>query len=81
MLFLFSFVGKVKNGSNHWKDVKDKILQIFFPSSCYIQAKSNISMFRQGSDEALYETWERFNVMLIKFSNHGFEDIAQLNIF
>jgi len=35
-----------------WKDAEDKFLQIFFSLSCYIKAKSDISMFRQGSDEA-----------------------------
>jgi len=38
-------------------------------------------MFRQGLDESFCETWERFKVIQIKCPNHGFEDIAQLNIF
>jgi len=38
-------------------------------------------MSRQGSDEAFYERWERFKVMLRKFPNYGFEDITKLNIF
>jgi len=38
-------------------------------------------MFRQGSDETFCGTWERLKVMLRKCPNHGFEDIAQLNIF
>jgi len=38
-------------------------------------------MFRQGSNEAFYETWETFKVKLRKYLNHGFKDIAKLNIF
>jgi len=38
-------------------------------------------MFRQGSDEAFCEAWERLKAMLRKCPNHEFEDIAQLNIF
>jgi len=38
-------------------------------------------MFIQGLDEAFCEPWERFKVMLRKCSKHGFEDIAQMNIF
>jgi len=34
-------------------------------------------MFRQGENESFYETWERFQMMLRKCPNHGFEDIAQ----
>jgi len=61
-----------------WNDVEKKFLQKCFPFSCYIKAKSEISTFRQGSDEAFCE---RFKVMLRRCPNHGFEDIAQLSIF
>jgi len=56
-------------------------MQIFFSISRYIKAKSEISMFRQGANEAFCESWERFKTMLRKCPNHGFEDIAQLSIF
>jgi len=38
------------------KNVEEKFLQIFFPISRYIKAKSGISMFRQGADESFCET-------------------------
>jgi len=56
-------------------------LQKFFHLSRYIKAKSEISNFRQGVDKALCAAWERFKAMLRRFPNHGFEEIAQLNIF
>jgi len=49
--------------------------------SLYIKAKSDISTFRQGNDEAFCDAWERFKTMLRRCPNHGFEDIAQLTIF
>jgi len=49
--------------------------------SRYIKAKSDISTFRQGNDEAFCDAWERFEIMLRRCLNHGFEDIAQLTIF
>ena len=88
-LFPFSLAGKAKDwlrslpiqSLTNWKDVEEKFMQIFFPMSRYIKAKSEISMFRQGADESFCETWERFKMILRNCPNHGFEDIAQLNIF
>ena len=88
-LFPFSLVGKVKEwlkshpnqSFTSWNDVEEKFLHRFFPLSCFIKAKSDISTFRQGSDEAFCDAWERFKVMLRKCPNHGLEDIAQLTIF
>jgi len=88
-LFPFSLAGKAKEwlkshpnqSLNSWKDVEEKFLNRFFPPSRYIKAKADISTFRQGLDEPFCEAWERFNSLLRKCPNHGFEDIAQLNIF
>ncbi|XP_020232090.1 uncharacterized protein LOC109812514 [Cajanus cajan] len=55
--------------------------KLFYPSSKYIKAKSEITTFRQGVDEPFCEAWERFKSLLRKCPNHGFEDIAQLNFF
>jgi len=38
-------------------------------------------MFIQGPDKSFCETWEMFKVTLKRYPYHGFEDIAQLNIF
>jgi len=88
-LFPFSLIGKAKEwlkshpnqSLTRWSDVEEKFLQRFFPSSRFIKARSEISNFRQGQDEALCATWERFKVLLRRCPNNGFEDIAQLNIF
>jgi len=83
-LFPFSLAGKAKEwlkshpnqSLNSWKDVEEKFLNRFFPPSRYIKAKADISTFRQGPDEPFCEAWERFNSLLRKCPNHGFEDIA-----
>ena len=88
-LFPFSLVGKAKDWLNShpnqslriWSKVEEKFLQKFFPISLLIKAKSDISNFCQRTDEAFYAAWERFKTMLRRCLNHGFEEIAQLNIF
>jgi len=88
-LFPFLLVGKAKEWlKSHpnqslasWNDVEEKFLHRFFPLSRFIKAKSDISTFRQGSNEIFCDAWERFKVMLSRCLNHGLEDIAQLTIF
>jgi len=88
-LFPFSLIGKAKDWLNshpnqslrRWSEVKEKFLQKIFPLSRLIKAKSNISNFCQGADEAFCATWDKFKTMLRRCPNHGFEEIAQLNIF
>jgi len=73
-LFLFSLAGKAKEwlksipnkSLTSWEDVEEKFLHRFFPISRYIKPKTEISMFRQGADKSLCETWERFKIMLRK---------------
>ncbi|KAF1866279.1 hypothetical protein Lal_00024283 [Lupinus albus] len=63
---------------------REAAYMMLFPFSLvarYVHAKFEISTFRQGADEAFYEAWERFQVLLRKCPNHGFEDVDQLNIF
>jgi len=88
-LFPFSLAGKAKEwlkshpnqSLTSWNDVKEKFLHRFFPLSRFIKAKSNIFTFRQGSDEAFCDAWERFKMMIRRCPNHDLEDIAQLTIF
>ncbi|XP_019429801.1 PREDICTED: uncharacterized protein LOC109337307 [Lupinus angustifolius] len=59
---------------------REAAYMIFFPPARYVHAKFEISTFRQGTEEAFYEAWERFQLLLRKCPNHGFENIDQLNI-
>jgi len=88
-LFPFSLAGKTKDWLNYhpnqslrrWSEVDEKFLNKFFPLSWLIKANSNISNFRQGADEVFCAAWDRIKTMLRRCPNHGFEEIAQLNIF
>ncbi|KAL2330367.1 hypothetical protein Fmac_017948 [Flemingia macrophylla] len=88
-LFPFTLQGRAKTwlqthpnqSLTSWRDVEDKFVNRFYPSSKYINAKSEITTFRQGIDESFCEAWERFKALLRKCPHHGFEDIAQLNFF
>ena len=89
ILFPLSLIGEakewLKSQPNHsltsWRAVEEKFLTRFFPPARYVSAKSEISIFRQGHEEAFYEAWERFQSLLRKCPNHGFDDVDQLNIF
>ncbi|XP_019457543.1 PREDICTED: uncharacterized protein LOC109357944 [Lupinus angustifolius] len=89
MLFPFSLLGEAREWlKSHptqsltiWSDLEIKFLTRFFPPARYVHAKFEISTFRQGAEEAFYEAWEWFQLLLRKCPNHGFEDIDQLNIF
>ncbi|XP_047157361.1 uncharacterized protein LOC124828176 [Vigna umbellata] len=65
----------------------DHVYMRLFPFSLKGKAKEwlkshpNQSLNKQGPDEPFCEAWERFNSLLRRCPNHGFEDIAQLNIF
>jgi len=80
-LFPFSLNSHPNQSLRRWSEVEEKFLQKIFPLSQLIKAKSDISNFCQGADKAFYAAWDRFKTMLRRCLNHGFEEIAQLNIF
>jgi hypothetical protein len=52
----------------------------FFSPTKFISAKTEITTFRQGTDETLYEVWKRFK-SLLRCPNHNISVAEQLNIF
>jgi len=50
-----------KSKFNQLTDVEEKFLSRFFQLLRYIKAKFDIPTFRQGSDEAFCEAWERLS--------------------
>jgi len=88
-LFPFSLVGKAKEWLNshpnqsltRWNEEEETFLQKFFPLSRLIKAKSDISNFCQGADDAFCAAWDTFKTMLRRYPNHDFEEITRLNIF
>jgi hypothetical protein len=68
-IFPFSFMGEAKDwlkshpnqSFTSWEDLKKKFLIRFFPPTKFISAKTEISTFRQGSDETLYVVGKDLN--------------------
>ena len=49
--------------------------------SKYWEKKQDISNFRQGESESLFDAWERFNLLLKRCPNHEFTEKQYLQIF
>ena len=50
-----------------------KFLTKFFPPQMTSQLRVEISQFRQGESESLYDAWDRFKDLLRRYPQHGFE--------
>ena len=64
-----------------WDEIETKFLTRFFPPTKFVSAKADITSFKQGSGEAFYEAWDRFQTLLRRCPNHGLDDVDQLNVF
>src|SRR3954467_3232589 len=88
-LFPHSLLGKAKewyldqlpNVMTDWNLLEEKFLERYFPQSRFMEAKTAIAVFNQGSNEFLNDVWERFKSMLRKCKGHGFDDLTQIHIF
>ncbi|MCH84438.1 reverse transcriptase, partial [Trifolium medium] len=65
----------------NWNTLEEKFLDRFFPHHKFMEAKTTIAVFAQGSNETLCEAWERYKSMLRKCPNHGFDELTQIHIF
>ncbi|XP_039118011.1 uncharacterized protein LOC120253862 [Dioscorea cayenensis subsp. rotundata] len=55
-----------------WKDMVKKFLARYFPPSKAARLRQEISSFRQGDSETLFEAHERFKDLLRQCPHHGF---------
>lgn len=53
----------------------------FFPLSKLLKKRAEISGFKQGDTESLYDAWERFKLLLKRCPQHGFDILDQMQIF
>jgi len=71
-LFALTLTGRVKdllhalpNGTiQKWDELEEKFLKRFFPLSKLLKKRAEISGFKQGDTESLYDAWERFRLLL-----------------
>ncbi|XP_058764619.1 uncharacterized protein LOC131638083 [Vicia villosa] len=88
-LFPHSLLGKAKewyldqlpNVMTDWILLKEKFLERYFPQSRFMEAKTAIAVFNQGSNESLNEAWERYKSLLRKCKGHGFDELTQIHLF
>ena len=64
-----------------WEELELKFLEKYFPMSKYWDKKMEISNFKQGESESLYDAWERFTLMLKRCLNHELTEKQYLQIF
>ena len=53
----------------------------FFTPALTAEKRGEITAFKQGEDESLYTTWERFKRMLKRCHMHGIDLTTQMDIF
>ena len=64
-----------------WEELELKFLEKYFLMSKYWDKKMEISNFKQGESESLYDAWERFTLMLKRGPNHELTEKQYLQIF
>jgi len=85
-LFAFTLTGGAKDwllslpsGTiQTWDKLELKFLERFFPMSKYWEKKHEISNFKEGDSESLYDVWERFKLLLKRCPTHDFSEKAQM---
>ncbi|CAL1381783.1 unnamed protein product [Linum trigynum] len=81
-LFPFTLNGAAKKWLNNqphhsitsWDHLCNKFFTRYIPPSKTTLMRSEITMFRKEEDEPLFEAWERFKSLLLKFPHHGIFD-------
>jgi hypothetical protein len=65
----------------NWDEVVKKFLLKFFPISKVQDLRRQVLTFKQGEDEEIDETWDRFNKLLERGPNLGFSGDLMLHTF
>ena len=79
-LFAFTLTDRVKDWLlslpartiQTFEELELKFLEKYFPMSKYWEKKQEISYYKQGDTESLYDAWERFNLLLKRCPNHQY---------
>ncbi|KAH9801431.1 hypothetical protein KPL71_001027 [Citrus sinensis] len=69
------------NSISSWEQMITKFLNKYFPVHKTNAIRREISEFTQREDEQFFETWERFNGLLLKCPHHGYEKWHQCQYF
>ncbi|GMI64538.1 hypothetical protein HRI_000123100 [Hibiscus trionum] len=66
---------------NRWTELCNDFLDRFSPSNVTDRLRNEITAFRQGDDEPMYEAWERYQHMLNNYPLYGFLARTHLSMF
>ena len=65
---------------NTWEELVEAYMSIFFPSALTTERREEIIVFKQGEDEGLYTTLERFKRLPKICPMHGIDLTTQMDI-
>ena len=66
---------------NTWEELVKAYMSRFFPPALTVERRGEIMVFKQGEDESLYTTWERFKRFLKRCPMHGIDLTTPMDIF
>ena len=66
---------------NNWEELVEAYMRRFFPPALTSEMRGEIIVFKQGEDESLYNSWERYERLLKRCPMHGIEITTQMDIF
>ncbi|GJX49785.1 hypothetical protein Tco_0276630 [Tanacetum coccineum] len=64
-----------------WEDLKTKFLNKYCPPARTAKKIEEINNFQQEPDETLYQAWERFKELLMKYLQHYLMDMQEVILF
>ena len=66
---------------NNWEELVEAYMSRFFPPAPTSEMRWDIIVFKQGDDESLYTSWERFKRLLKRCPMHGIDLTTHMDIF
>ncbi|GJT62177.1 reverse transcriptase domain-containing protein [Tanacetum coccineum] len=69
------------NSIHSWEEMVTKFLSKYFPPSMVTKLRNAISNFQQLPDESLFESWERYKLLIDRCPNHNMLPVTQIDTF
>ena len=66
---------------NTWEELVEADMSRFFSLALTTERRGEIIVFKQGEDESLYVSWERFKRLLKRCPMHGIDLKTRMDIF
>ncbi|GJV63427.1 hypothetical protein Tco_1474255 [Tanacetum coccineum] len=64
-----------------WEDLKTEFLRKYCPPARTAKKMEEINNFQQETDETLYQAWERFKELLMKYHQHYLTEMHEAILF